>query len=654
MRFLNFSDVLQHSLHDIINQINDIIVPFNEVEKVSSLVGFPVDAHGREIKNASSHTIDPRHPEFRNILRHICVALETTEKYSYIKSVAKYKAWLSQLLARAQSLVNKNIFTMLQGTYQHCMAPDIQRQLKTNIQHQHPIEAQCIYMKFRSLNVRVNELVDLFYVFSDDVAEAAMHEVIEGYSKIRCDLLTIYLNEHLTIMLNQAQSNVYTVVRQLFSTIFRIIQLETQLFDSLFRKPTSASVADTEDSETDAKALHIILECLTSIASRHLRPLIIRNASCEALCRVIVTLTEDITLQLQTSKFPKYIVTYVSDYVHLLLSDTRERLVYCANRHLRENVQLYSPLPSHLAYPDLLQQQENGEPQAVNGDIDVSGDNAIEAISATWYPPMKSTLLLLSQLFGSVNSTIFEDFSHHALTMCIEALIQGSRSIKKYRNALHADLFLIRHLLILREQLLPFNIQMHVTEKHLNFTTTNHAFLTMIMNSRNLLQLNASNPLYKMTKEGLPEIDEVQINVKNKLNSVLKSACEEFKDTAQNFMLLPLVSFVAKVSLFLGDVEIPLEGPASQLPEPAKSNLKSQSFMSADKIHAVLNKALETLVQQQNEFITYFQVLMLNYIHLLLYSQLYITNATTRLVISKSVTGEILVTIAKMVYYGFV
>ena len=580
---------------------------------MSSLVGFPVDAHGREIKNASSHTIDPRHPEFRNILRHICTALETTEKYSYIKSIAKYKAWLSQLLARAQSLVNKNIFMMLQGTYQHCMAADIQRQLKTNIQHQHPIEAQCIYMKFRSLNVRVNELVDLFYVFSDDIAEMALHEVIEGYSKIRCDLLTIYLNEHLTVMLSQAQSSVYTVVRQLFSTIFRIIQLESQLFDSLFRNPSAGNEANAEDSETDAKALHIILECLTSIASRHLRPLIIRNASCEVLCRVIVTLTEDITLQLQTSKFPKYIVKYISEYVNLLLSDTRERLVYCANRHLRENVQLYSPLPSHLAYPDLLQrnESENAEPQAANGDSDIISDNAIEAISATWYPPMKSTLLLLSQLFGSVNSTIFEDFSHHALTMCIEALIQGSRSIKKYRNALHADLFLIRHLLILREQLLPFNIQMHITEKHLNFTTTNHAFLTMIMNSRNLLQFNASNPLYKMTKEGLPEIHEVQINVKNKLNSVLKSACDEFKTTAQNFMLLPLVSFVAKVSLFLGDVEIPLEGAASQLPEPARSNLKSQSFMGDEKIHAVLNKALETLVQQQNEFIAYFQVFIL-------------------------------------------
>ena len=36
-------------------------------------------------------------------------------------------------------------------------------------------------------------------------------------------------------------------------------------------------------------------------------------------------------------------------------SDARERLMYCAEVQLRKTVQLFEPLPSQLAYPDLLE-----------------------------------------------------------------------------------------------------------------------------------------------------------------------------------------------------------------------------------------------------------------------------------------------------------
>lgn len=41
--------------------------------------------------------------------------------------------------------------------------------------------------------------------------------------------------------------------------------------------------------------------------------------------------------------------------VHLKNSDAQERLSYCAEMRLRQDVQMFEPLPSQLAYPDILE-----------------------------------------------------------------------------------------------------------------------------------------------------------------------------------------------------------------------------------------------------------------------------------------------------------
>eukprot|EP01036_Dinobryon_divergens_P027874 gene27874-36723_t len=74
---------------------------------------------------------------------------------------------------------------------------------------------------------------------------------------------------------------------------------------------------------------------------------------------------------------------------------------------------------------------------------------AVADVYETWYPPMRSTLSLLSKLYGVVEMAVFEDFARRSI------------------GALHGDLFLVRHLLILREQLV---------EKHLDFSPTGLAF----------------------------------------------------------------------------------------------------------------------------------------------------------------------------------
>jgi hypothetical protein len=87
---------------------------------------------------------------------------------------------------------------------------------------------------------------------------------------------------------------------------------------------------------------------------------------------------------------------------------------------LRRKVTDFKPMPSHLAYPDIL---EAAQPSGVDttttttaaatnpGSDTLQGGSERVDVARTWYPPLRHTLSLLSKLYGVVDSAVFEDFA---------------------------------------------------------------------------------------------------------------------------------------------------------------------------------------------------------------------------------------------------
>jgi hypothetical protein len=151
---------------------------------------------------------------------------------------------------------------------------------------------------------------------------------------------------------------------------------------------------------------------------------------------------------------------------------------------------------------------------------------------------------------------VFEHFASRSVELCVQALKQGSEGVRKTRSVLNGDLFLVRHLLVLREQLVPFEIRLQSTERILDFKPSQEALRHFAVNARSLLRFDTANGLIQLAREGLPGMKEQELDAKKDLDKVLKAACTSMKQSALKMLLGPADAFLAKVTAFVGEIGI--------------------------------------------------------------------------------------------------
>jgi hypothetical protein len=306
-------------------------------------------------------------------------------------------------------------------------------------------------------------------------------------------------------------------------------------------------------------------------------------------------------------------------------------------------------------------------------------------ISATWYPPLLNTLSLLSKLYGCLEIKIFEHFASQLIFFCLNSLRKGSEKIKQNGGRtggvgggtgsgssvnwgeINGDLFLIRHLLILREQLIPFNIKLQKKNLNLDFLPSKKALNSFLINNmKSIVNFNNSNnngsggvgsaytgsetvgygsgpqagnsyfynsSFFQLAREGLPNIVEKEILIKKDLDLDLKNACQALKDSVLKKIFAGMDSFLAKIGAFAGDfgttaspspspsastgaLSIPVNASHSQsqsgqlplLPPEARESLKKQDFMKIERVREMLGNVQETVVLTAPEFMVSMKV----------------------------------------------
>uniref|UniRef100_A0A8C2JUW8 Conserved oligomeric Golgi complex subunit 3 n=1 Tax=Cyprinus carpio TaxID=7962 RepID=A0A8C2JUW8_CYPCA len=286
-------------------------------------------------------------------------------------------------------------------------------------------------------------------------------------------------------------------VRSGCAFMVHVCQDEHQLYNEFFSKPSSK--------------LDELLEKLCVSLYDVLRPLIIHVVHLETLSELCGILKNEM-LEDHVQNNVVQLAAFDA-VVKQMLEDVQERLVYRTHIYIQTDITGYKPAPGDLAYPDKLQMMEVSS-RALTFCNDVN-----------------------HQTLGNDIVTFCSDLRNHTADIFYTTQIDG-------------QLFLIKHLLIMREQIAPFHADFAIKEISLDLRKTRDAAFK-ILNPKamsSFFRLNSHNAILEFLLEGTPEIKEHYIDSKKDVDRHLKSSCEQFIQQQTHMLVGNLEEFLTKVA----------------------------------------------------------------------------------------------------------
>uniref|UniRef100_A0A3Q2R0X7 Conserved oligomeric Golgi complex subunit 3 n=1 Tax=Fundulus heteroclitus TaxID=8078 RepID=A0A3Q2R0X7_FUNHE len=423
------------------------------------------------------------------------------------------------------------------------------------------------YVKFRAAAPKVRSLIEQIEQRAEKIPEyqQLLEEIHQCYLDQREQLLSPCITSTITDLTKQNNKDHCALVRSGCAFMVHVCQDEHQLFNEFFSKPTSR--------------LDELLEKLCVSLYDVLRPLIIHIIHLETLselCSILKNEMLDDHVQNNAAQLGAF-----DAVVKQMLEDVQERLVYRTHIYIQTDIIGYNPAPGDLAYPEKLEMMEriaqslkeeqmkqmsqesafsdvrledadrrrnsnagNVEPSRLQPSVSPAD------LHGMWYPTVRRTLVCLSKLYRCFDRAVFQGLSQEALSACIQSLLKASDIILKNKTQIDGQLFLIKHLLILREQIAPFHTDFAIKEISLDLKKTRDAAFK-ILNPKavpKFFRLNSHNAILEFLLEGTPEIKEHYIDSKKDVDRHLKFSCEQFIQQQTQIFVGNLEEFLTKVS----------------------------------------------------------------------------------------------------------
>lgn len=339
--------------------------------------------------------------------------------------------------------------------------------------------------------------------------------------------------------------NMIALARLGSAYVLRVCQLERQLYEHFFL---------SEDSGVDENPLLLsALRSLCDMVYTELRPQILQEDDLDKL----VYLIEVLKTEILGDEVPRrgFAGKAFAPSAVRAIADAQERIIYRAEVYIRDEIRGFVPEPEHLDYPERILEHQQRAAEGKRGTPRKGGNTGTAAgnkanvqlpstgvrsvgIYATWYPPVERTLRLLSMLYRCVEGEVFAGVAQEAVAICVQSVGSAAARIaasSKGNAEDHAQLFLIWQLLMTREQISPFDVEMSYTEHELDFFEL-RALLGSVIRGRVSARSLTSRPT----------IRERVVDSKRDLDHGVRGACESFILKTTSLLLDPLLSFLAK------------------------------------------------------------------------------------------------------------
>ncbi|XP_067011172.1 conserved oligomeric Golgi complex subunit 3 [Anabrus simplex] len=581
------------SLHHVSEQLLADQTKLNGIcEEVSRRLVFFTAVDGLSNK-LTSPTLSVASEAFVGILNKLDECMEYMSTHGKWKETGAYLVKYRHCLSRAVSLVRTYIVNTFQHATQQVLAP---RQ-HTGSQTDRDTAFALCYGKFQASAPKVKQVVAQIEerVTRSQEYELLLSECHQCYFQQREVLLSSSVRSAIADLSLAHKGDHCSLVRSGCAFLVHICQDEHQLFYQFFSLPTPQ--------------LTNFLEGLCTTLYDMLRPYIIHINHLETLAEVCSILRLEM-LEEHVHNNPDPLEAF-GRVAWQLLQDVQERLVFRAHCYLQSDILQYHPAPGDLAYPEKLEMMESiaqslqeqanqalrrsesrtslaSVGSATSQEVArINSDNAVDQprsrtgnspadLHGMWYPTVRRTLVCLSRLYRCVDRPIFQGLSQEALTMCIESVASASQAITQRKSPIDGELFQIKHLLILREQIAPFQVDFTIKEMSLDFSKVKTAAFGLLNKRKRLFSLGTNNALLEFLLEGTPQVKEQLVDSRKEVDRQLKSSCEAFIGHATSQLAQPILSFLEKAQVFLS--------MSAEVSSTNNITLAQQPFASADAV----------------------------------------------------------------------
>lgn len=452
----------QKILGSIATALSDRLAYFRQLDQAQRVLSRPGEA---EIVNSL---------EFLPMIERLDLCLEFMKSNRHFRDADLYLVRFQQCLTRSMTLIK---------LYYTNQIKNLSRQVQEKLQQSssaHKIEETLLYEKFQSLSEELRPLisqVEKRYLYDQDEYGALLIEFFSTWVSVRSQLLhaRIKIEINRIQITHQQVPDLISLVTTGCNYMRSVCTAEWNLFKSYFPK-------------TGEEELFVYLESLCDYLYDLLRPQILHEQKLDLLCdlatisNALIAMDSNL-IEADQSRFK------FSTLLKPILQDIQTRLVFRAQSIIQAEVANYQPKNEDLDYPNkLIQAEKRRQKDGLKSKRSQNSTTFVDHrhtplksrlpaqdVQETWYPTLRKTLWVLSRLHTYVNDAIFEDFAGEAVGICSESIIKASNMInsvlsqqasstapamssKMQANSIDRELFVIRHLLILKEMIRTLDV----------------------------------------------------------------------------------------------------------------------------------------------------------------------------------------------------
>lgn len=435
--------VQQNQLQSLADSVATNLHPFTELEPVTRVLARP----GSDFVKTQS---------FREMLVRLdhCLAWMNDPAHKGFRDVESYAPRFRQCMTRALTLIRNFFVSSIREVANEVAERTKQRQMNDTAQHaRFKINAPLL----RDLVYEIEKRCD------HEEYVSLLDECYSCYASIRQKLVLPIITKRLQDLSTSGTSSTDLVAfaRSAMSFARSICLDEFELFYAYF-------AGDRGDTE-----VYSFLATICEPLYDYIRPKIIHETNLVKLCELATLLQTRYMRDLEDPDLDPYDRSQLDfgQLIQTTLKDTQSRIVFRTTTLIRDEIENFTPKPEDLDYPAKCAHSRRRRSSAgsdggtrtplPNDPVVVEGPAFdTETMFMGWYPTLRKCIWLLSKIYRLVNSTVFDDLAHTIVHATTISLVSASQALAKSKpDPADSQLFLIRHLLLLKEQLVAFDIE---------------------------------------------------------------------------------------------------------------------------------------------------------------------------------------------------